>query len=139
MVGGGGGGGGSGGGCGGGGGGGGGSSEGAEQGPCGTRHQCLRRRVGTNLQNAYMYLNSIGCNLGFLLVNGTLHEATHADNLRAVCSPTVLAIVAIMASVGMVTTRALQPSPSPYSNPRPNPNPRASPNPHPQPQPQPQR
>ena len=97
------------------------------------------RRVGTNLQNAYMYLNSIGCNLGFLLVNGTLHEATHADNLRAVCSPTVLAIVAIMASVGMVTTRALQPSPSPYSNPRPNPNPRASPNPHPQPRPQPQR
>ena len=97
------------------------------------------RQVGTNLQNAYMYLNSIGCNLGFLLVNGTLHEATHADNLRAVCSPTVLAIVAIMASVGMVTTRALQPSPSPYSNPRPNPNPRASPNPHPQPRPQPQR
>ena len=93
------------------------------------------RRVGTNLQNAYMYLNSIGCNLGFLLVNGTLHEATHADNLRAVCSPTVLAIVAIMASVGMVTTRALQPLTNPYSNPRPNPNPNlnAEPDRHPNP------
>jgi len=56
-----------------------------------------------------MYLNSIGCNLAFLLLNGTLQDATHADNLRAVCSPTVLAIVAIMASVGMVTALALQP------------------------------
>uniref|UniRef100_A0A7S0HPQ6 Sugar phosphate transporter domain-containing protein n=1 Tax=Phaeocystis antarctica TaxID=33657 RepID=A0A7S0HPQ6_9EUKA len=61
------------------------------------------RRVGTNLQNAYMYLNSIWCNLAFLVLNGTLQEAVHPDNLRAVFSPTVLAIVAIMASVGMVT------------------------------------
>ena len=99
------------------------------------------RRVGTNLQNAYMYLNSIGCNLGFLLVNGTLHEATHADNLRAVCSPTVLAIVAIMASVGMVTTAPSNPrsaltptlaptptrAPAPTLTPNPNPNLNAEP------------
>ena len=32
-----------------------------------------------------------------------MQEAVHPDNLRTVCSPTVLAIVAIMASVGMVT------------------------------------
>ena len=33
------------------------------------------RRVGTNLQNAYMYLNSIWCNLAFLVLNGTLQES----------------------------------------------------------------
>tara|TARA_B100000767_G_C19633067_1_gene479168 strand:- start:165 stop:509 length:345 start_codon:yes stop_codon:yes gene_type:complete len=77
----------------------------------------IGRRVGTNLQNAYMYLNSIWCNLAFLVLNGTLQEAVHPDNLRAVFSPTVLAIVAIMASVGMVTgllppTLTLAPTPA---------------------------
>ena len=77
----------------------------------------IGRRVGTNLQNAYMYLNSIWCNLAFLVLNGTLQEAVQPDNLRAVFSPTVLAIVAIMASVGMVTgllppTLTLAPTPA---------------------------
>ena len=95
------------------------------------------RRVGTNLQNAYMYLNSIWCNLAFLVLNGTLLEAVHPDNLRAVFSPTVLAIVAIMASVGMVTAFFLQPLPLPQPLTLPQPSPLPSRFPQPQPQPQP--
>ena len=60
-------------------------------------------RVGTNLQNAYMYLNSIVWNLAFLVLNGKLDEAVQLSNLSVVCSPTVLGIVLIMSSVGMVT------------------------------------
>ena len=36
-------------------------------------------------------------------MQGRLGEAASAENLAAVCSPTVLCIVAIMSSVGLVT------------------------------------
>jgi len=60
-------------------------------------------KVGANLQNAYMYLNSILWNVIVLVVNGRLGEAVALDNLSVVCSPTILALVAIMSSVGLVT------------------------------------
>lgn len=34
---------------------------------------------------------------------GKLDEAARAENLRAICSPTLLAVIAIMSSVGLVT------------------------------------
>lgn len=59
--------------------------------------------VTTNLQNGYMYLNSALCNLAVLGYQGRLSEAFSADNLSAVGSPMILAIVAIMSTVGLVT------------------------------------
>jgi len=50
-----------------------------------------------------MYLNSILWNVIVLVVNGRLGEAVALDNLSVVCSPTILALVAIMSSVGLVT------------------------------------
>jgi len=61
------------------------------------------RRVSTHLQNAYMYLNSIACNLGVLVLRGTLRQALEPANLSVICSPTILALVAVMSSVGLVT------------------------------------
>ena len=59
--------------------------------------------VTTNLQNAYMYFQSVAWNGVFLLAQGRLGEALAADNMAAVFSPTVLAIIGIMSSVGLVT------------------------------------
>lgn len=46
-------------------------------------------KVTTNLQNAFMYLNSILWNGAFLAADGTLDEALSLSNLAAICSPTV--------------------------------------------------
>jgi len=59
--------------------------------------------VTTNLQNGYMYFNSVVWNVAVLIAQGRLGEAMSSDNLVAVLSPTILAIVAIMSSVGLVT------------------------------------
>lgn len=59
--------------------------------------------VTTNLQNAFMYLQSVVWNGIFLAYQGRLGEAFAGENLAAVCSPTVVAIIAIMSSVGLVT------------------------------------
>jgi len=59
--------------------------------------------VSTNLQNAYMYFNSILCNFAVLVYNGTVHEAVDPANIAALCTPTLFTIIAIMSSVGMVT------------------------------------
>jgi len=59
--------------------------------------------VTTNLQNVYMYFHSILWNAAFLLVQGRLEEAIAPANLATVFSPNILAIMAIMSSVGLVT------------------------------------
>jgi UDP-sugar transporter A1/2/3 len=59
--------------------------------------------VTTNLQNAFLYTHSIGWNALFLVAQGRLGEALSLRNLSVVSSPTVLAIMAIMSSVGIVT------------------------------------
>jgi len=59
--------------------------------------------VSTNLQNAYMYASSVAWNAVFLLLRGTLHEALAPENLRTIFSPTLLSVMMIMSSVGMVT------------------------------------
>jgi len=59
--------------------------------------------VTTNLQNAYMYMHSVLWNSAFLLAQGRLGEALSSSNLAAITSPTVLAIMVIMSSVGLVT------------------------------------
>jgi len=59
--------------------------------------------VTTNLQNVYMYFNSIVWNGLFLMAQGRLSEAVAPTNVAAVLTPTVLAIMAIMSSVGLVT------------------------------------
>ena len=48
-------------------------------------------KVTTNLQNAFMYLNSILWNAVFLAAKGDLGKAVSPDNLTAICSPTVRA------------------------------------------------
>ena len=60
-------------------------------------------KVTTNLQNSFMYLQSVVWNGLFLAVQGRLGEAFASDNLSVVMSPAVLAIIAIMSSVGLVT------------------------------------
>jgi len=60
-------------------------------------------KVTTNLQNAFMYFNSILCNAAFLATKGTLEDSLSPSNWAAISSPTVLCIIAIMSSVGLVT------------------------------------
>lgn len=60
-------------------------------------------QVTINLQNAFMYFNSVLWNLAFLAVKGTLDEALSPSNAAAICTPVVLSIIAIMSSVGLVT------------------------------------
>lgn len=59
--------------------------------------------VTTNLQNAYMYFHSVLLNIILLIFNGTFWEAASPSNMATVFSPTLLAIIVIMASVGTVT------------------------------------
>eukprot|EP00440_Ansanella_granifera_P001343 gb/GFBE01001446.1/.p1 GENE.gb/GFBE01001446.1/~~gb/GFBE01001446.1/.p1 ORF type:complete len:327 (+),score=59.05 gb/GFBE01001446.1/:1-981(+) len=62
-----------------------------------------QRGVTTNLQNAFMYLQSVLVNVCFLFWEGRLGEAISASNVAAVLSFRVLTIIAIMSSVGLVT------------------------------------
>ena len=59
--------------------------------------------ITTNLQNAFMYFQSVLFNMLFLLVQGKLGEAVSPSNLQTVFAPTLLTVMAIMATVGMVT------------------------------------
>eukprot|EP00931_Biecheleriopsis_adriatica_P080678 TRINITY_DN5402_c0_g1_i3.p1 TRINITY_DN5402_c0_g1~~TRINITY_DN5402_c0_g1_i3.p1 ORF type:complete len:319 (+),score=32.86 TRINITY_DN5402_c0_g1_i3:52-1008(+) len=61
------------------------------------------RGVTTNMQNAFMYLQSIAVNTCFLLWNGRLVDAVSPSNVSAILTPSVLCIVAILSSVGLVT------------------------------------
>lgn len=56
------------------------------------------------LQNIFMYVDSVICNLGFLTVHGELLKATTADALREVLRFKVLLIVANSAAIGIVTS-----------------------------------
>ncbi|KAL1523042.1 hypothetical protein AB1Y20_018003 [Prymnesium parvum] len=60
-------------------------------------------KVTTNLQNAFMYCNSILWNGAFLAAKGTLEQALSPSNWAAICTPLVLSIIAIMSTVGLVT------------------------------------
>ena len=60
-------------------------------------------KVTTNLQNMFMYLQSVVWNAVFLSMQGKLGEALSATNLEVVTSPSILAIIGIMSSVGLVT------------------------------------
>lgn len=60
-------------------------------------------RVTTNLQNTLMYLASMVCNVGYMVVDGTLAGAMSLDNAAAICQPSVIGCIAIMSSVGIVT------------------------------------
>merc|ERR1719324_2104958 len=53
-------------------------------------------RVTTNLSNSLMYMASIVCNVGYMVVDGTFAEATSLENLSAVATPSVLSCLAIM-------------------------------------------
>ena len=59
--------------------------------------------VPTNLQNAFLYLSSVGWNLLFLVSKGALREALAPENVSALLTPNLLAVIAIMSTVGMVT------------------------------------
>lgn len=61
------------------------------------------RKVSTNLQNAFMYSQSVVVNAFILLWQGQLGEAFSANNLSAILSIRVLAIICIMSSVGLIT------------------------------------
>ncbi len=60
-------------------------------------------RVPTNLQNAYMYFNSIVVNVVILAASGQLREAVSAENLATVLSARLVAVILIMSTVGIVT------------------------------------
>ena len=55
-----------------------------------------RGRIPTNLQNGYLYFNSVLCNFGVLLAQGKLGEALAMDNLRTICTPTLIMIILVM-------------------------------------------
>lgn len=61
------------------------------------------RNVSTNLQNAFLYSQSVVVNACFLLWRGQFLEAFSAKNLSGVLSVQVLAIICIMSTVGLVT------------------------------------
>eukprot|EP00439_Symbiodinium_sp_Y106_P019257 s6301_g2.t1 len=62
-----------------------------------------KNSVPTNLQNAFMYFQSILVN-GILLVwEGKVAEAISPENVAAVLTPRVILIIGIMSSVGLVT------------------------------------
>ncbi|CAE8703309.1 unnamed protein product [Polarella glacialis] len=62
-----------------------------------------REGVTTNLQNVFMYLQSVLWNGALLLAKGQLGDALSVENVSAILTPRLLAIVAIMSSVGIVT------------------------------------
>eukprot|EP00435_Cladocopium_sp_Y103_P006063 s2872_g1.t4 len=62
-----------------------------------------KRGVTTNLQNAFMYIQSIVVNFVVLIWEGKASEAISPQNLEAIASLKVLAIIAIMSTVGLVT------------------------------------
>lgn len=62
-----------------------------------------KRGVTTNLQNAFMYMQSILVNLVVLIWEGKAGEALSSTNLEAIASIKVLFIIGIMSTVGLVT------------------------------------
>jgi len=62
-----------------------------------------KRGVTTNLQNAFMYIQSIVVNFVVLIWEGKGSEAISPQNLEAIASLKVLSIIAIMSTVGLVT------------------------------------
>ena len=59
--------------------------------------------VPTNLQNAYMYADSIACNILLLLWQGKFGEAVASSNVAVILAPHLLLVVGIMSTVGLVT------------------------------------
>eukprot|EP00438_Fugacium_kawagutii_P004061 Skav200552 [mRNA] locus=scaffold2256:25017:27325:+ [translate_table: standard] len=65
--------------------------------------ESAKRGVTTNLQNAFMYMQSIVVNFVVLLWEGQASEAISSQNLQAIASLKVLSIIVIMSTVGLVT------------------------------------
>lgn len=59
--------------------------------------------VTTNLQNCFMYFQSVLWNALFLMYQGKLGVAVSTDNLQTVFSPSVLVVMCIMTVAGMIT------------------------------------
>ncbi|CAE7242638.1 senju [Symbiodinium pilosum] len=59
--------------------------------------------ITTNLQNAFMYFQSILVNGILLMWQGEVSSAISAENVSAICTPRVVLIIGIMSSVGLVT------------------------------------
>lgn len=60
-------------------------------------------KITTNLQNGFMYLQSVLWNGAMLAYQGKLTEAVSAQNLATVATPRVVAIILVMSSIGLVT------------------------------------
>lgn len=65
--------------------------------------ESAKRGVTTNLQNAFMYCQSILVNGVILIWEGKAGDAVSAENRAAIASFKVFAIISIMSSVGLVT------------------------------------
>ncbi|CAB3366460.1 Hypothetical predicted protein [Cloeon dipterum] len=61
-------------------------------------------QVNIYVQNVFMYIDSIICNAGVLMVQGNLQEAFQPDALAAVLRPTVLLIMLNNAAIGIITS-----------------------------------
>ncbi|RLN67679.1 hypothetical protein BBJ29_001773 [Phytophthora kernoviae] len=67
--------------------------------------------ISVNLQNVFMYVDSIVCTMGMLvfgLTGQTAEEALTMDNVRVLFSPYVLPMVLIMSMIGVVTSLFLK-------------------------------
>lgn len=63
--------------------------------------------IPTNLQNMFLYFNTIVClicTLSFRLTGVSINEALDAENLAALASPQVLAMISIMSFGGILTS-----------------------------------
>lgn len=68
-------------------------------------------QMSINLQNVFMYLNSIVANVVFMAIgmsNYTLADAVKWENIAPVLSPNVLSIVLCYALIGVVTSMVLK-------------------------------
>ncbi|RLN72467.1 hypothetical protein BBO99_00009788, partial [Phytophthora kernoviae] len=67
--------------------------------------------IPVNLQNVFMYVDTIVCTMGMLvfgLTGQTAEEALAIDNVRVLFSPYVLPMVLIMSMIGVVTSLFLK-------------------------------
>ena len=60
------------------------------------------------VQNVFMYLDSIFCNIGILWFNGTLSEAFTKESIASISQGRVLAIALNNAAIGITTALFLQ-------------------------------
>lgn len=73
----------------------------------GVYNEYLLKGAGANtniyVQNVLMYVDSIVCNVGLLILQGNLLSAFNVDSLRNICKLNVLVIMVNNAAIGIVT------------------------------------